>query len=236
MPKVVTTTTRMTASIVATRAAPRILATLPPATAPRPWVIELTTAPRTGGSYTDSKVIVTPNAAIFTVGESFVFPDDVGDTLTITVVQGSEQFISITTTMITETEMTAADVITETMMTLSAAMTTRMTNALMPTLTTTMTISAMMITTPTLTLYQIITTGIPTTNIGAAIDNSHLPPSFPPSFPQMLHKPKLALAANLRPQLSFPRRRESTRRRAANTDGAKRHLIRRGFYIPVIPA
>ena len=47
-----------------------------------------------------------------------------------------------------------------------------------------------------------------------------------PSFPQM---PKLALAANPRisPSFplpsSFPRRRESTRRRAANADGAKRH-------------
>ena len=35
---------------------------------------------------------------------------------------------------------------------------------------------------------------------------------------------------------SFPRRRESTRRRAANADGALRHLTGRGFYIPVILA
>ena len=73
-----------------------------------------------------------------------------------------------------------------------------------------------------------------TMTIGAAIDNSRLLPSFPPlSFPQM---PKIALAAIPRPQLSFPRRRESTRRRAANIAAAKPPRIRRGFYIPVIPA
>ena len=131
-------------------------------------------------------------------------------------------------------QMTAADVITETEMTLSAAMTTRMTNAAIPTTMEVITPERMITTRMTAFLIRTITLGLPTTNIGAAIDNSHLPPSFPPSsFPQM---PKLALAENLRPQLSFPRRRESTRRRAANADGAKRHLIRRGFYIPVIPA
>ena len=48
--------------------------------------------------------------------------------------------------------------------------------------------------------------------------HSRPPPSSFPPFP------------------SFPRRRESTRCRAANTDGAKRHLTGRGFYIPVILA
>ena len=248
-----TTTTRMIASMtVATRAASvlvtvdagsgviattfgmsRILATLPPATAPRPWVIQLTTAPRVI-SHNDARVIITPDAGIVPIGMRWGFPDANGRAYTITVVQGSEQFISITTTMITETEMTAADVITETEMTLSAAMTTRMTNAAIPTTMEVITPERMITTRMTAFLIRTITLGLPTTNIGAAIDNSHLPPSFPPSsFPQM---PKLALAENLRPQLSFPRRRESTRRRAANADGAKRHLIRRGFYIPVIPA
>ena len=121
------------------------------------------------------------------------------DMYTISVVENSRDFVrnvGAAETRTLTTEMTAADIITETMMTLSAATITRMTNTLMPTLTTTMTISAMMITMPTLTLYQIITTGIPTTNIGAAIDNSPLPPSFPPSsFPPFPQVPKLALAA-----------------------------------------
>ena len=244
-----TTTTRMIASMtVATRAASvlvtvdagsgviattfgmsRILATLPPATAPRPWVIQLTTAPRVI-SHNDARVIITPDAGIVPIGMRWGFPDANGRAYTITVVQGSEQFISITTTMITETEMTAADVITESEMTLSAAMTTRMTNAAIPTTMEVITPERMITTRMTAFLIRTITIGA---NTGAAKVDSHSPPSFPPSFPQM---PKLALAANLRPQLSFPRRRESTRRRAANTDGAKRHLIRRGFYIPVIPA
>ena len=110
--------------------------------------------------------------------------NNVPTTNTLVIAEGSEDFVSVAITLTNTTTTEVAAVITETTMTLSAATITRMTNTLMPTLTTTMTISAMMITTPTLTLYQIITTGIPTTNIGAAKVDSPLPPSFPPlSFP-----------------------------------------------------
>ena len=189
--------------VITTFGRSRILATLPPATASRPWVLTITTAPRFGAHF-DSLIIISPLPA-FPVGRTFQFPDVDGAIQTITIVQGSEQFITVRTTMTTETEMVVADVITETMMTLSAAMTTRMTNILTPTLTLTMTISAMMITMPTLTLYRTITAGIPTTNIGAAKVDSPLPPSFPPSsFPPFPQVPKLALAANPRISPSFP--------------------------------
>ena len=168
----------------------KILATLPPADALRPYVLTLMQDLGANAPATPPAVIISSSNPV-AVGNSSYYDDDRGvSSHTITIVEGSEDF---TGGMIaTEITMMAADVITETRMTLSAATITRMTNALMPTLTLTMTISAMMITMPTLTLYQIITAGIPTTNIGAAIDNSHLPPSFPPSFPQV---PKLALAA-----------------------------------------
>ena len=131
---------------------------------------------------------------------------------TITITEGSEDFISVGITLTTENTTTVPHIITETPMTITAmTTTTRLTFFA----TSTMTIGA-----------EIIT--------GAAKVNSHLPPSFPPPiFPQMRQMPKLALAANPRIFPSFPRRRESTRRRAANADGAKRHLTRRGYKIPV---
>ena len=83
-------------------------------------------------------------------------------------------------------------------------------------------------------------TSTSTITLGATSYDNSIPPGFMPQSPQL---PKIAFAAIPhispsfpRPQLSFPRRRESTRRRAANADGAKRHLTRRGFYIPVILA
>ena len=149
---------------------------------------------------------------------------------TITIVEGSEKFISVAVMLSITTKMTAADIITETEMTLSAAMTTRMTNAATPT-------TMEIITAATTTISISITFATSTITIGAAKVDSHLPPSFPPlSFPPFPQLPNLALAENLRPQLSFPRRRESTRRRAANIAAAKPPVIRRGFYIPVIPA
>ena len=87
------------------------------------------------------------------------------EALVITISEGSEEYI------------TPAGLITSTL-------TTRTTTTIPP-ITTTMAMTAFLTTT--------ITLGLPTTNIGAAIDNFHLPPSFPPlSFPQV---PKLALAA-----------------------------------------
>ena len=95
------------------------------------------------------------------------FPDEV-ITRTLTIVQGSEDFISVAITLTTENTTTVPHIITETPMT-NAAMT--ITTRLTTFATSTITIGA---------------------NIGAAIDNFHLPPSFPLSFPQV---PKLALAA-----------------------------------------
>ena len=181
-------------SYVATTFIP-ILLTLPVDSASRPYVI-------TSGNVNfrnlygvgmDFAVVITSDSFGFPVGDTVTTPG--GDyNLSLTIVQGSEEFVSVVITLTTgTTRMTVLHIITETTMTLSAATITRMTNILTPTLTTTMTISAMMITTPTLTLYQIITAGIPTMTTGAAKVDSPLPPSFPPSsFPQV---PKLALAA-----------------------------------------
>ena len=83
-------------------------------------------------------------------------------------------------------------------------------------MTTTMTTDGMTTETPTIIMARTITTAITaflttTMTIGAANIDSHFPPSFPPSsFPPFPQVPKLALAAIPRPQLSFPRRREST--------------------------
>ena len=181
--------------VITTFGRSRILVTLPPETQSRPYVL-LGVIPATRAmNYNDARVII--GAGAFPVGNFVDFPI-ARDSYDITIVQGSEEFVSVVITLTTgTTRMTAADVITETAMTLSAATITRMTNTLMPTLTITMTISAMMITMPTLTLYQTITAGIPTMTIGAANVDSHFdfhsPPSFPPPiFPQV---PKLALAA-----------------------------------------
>ena len=127
--------------------------------------------------------------------------------LTATITEGSEDFVSVAITLTTgTTRMTAADVITESGMMIMTAMTTEI-----------------MMTTFTTTRITI------TATTGAAKVNSHFPPSFPPlsfplSFPQL---PKLALAANLRPQLSFPRpqlsfprRRESTRAKRGHNRGS----------------
>ena len=229
MANVEVTVHRSNGIILTTFGRSRILATLPPATAPRPYVLTITIQPLVV-IFSDAIVIISPLPQ-FPVGALLAFPPSGGGTFTITIVQGSEEFISITTMVSTTTEMqTSPPIITET----------RMTNAATPTTMEVITPERMITTAMTAFLIRTITLGLPTTTIGAAKVDSHLPPSFPLSFPQM---PKLALAENLRPQLSFPRpqlsfprRRESTRRRAANADGAKRHLIRRGFYIPVIPA
>ena len=192
--------------LVATTKA-KILATLPPATALRPYVLTLLMRDlraEFSNELTASRVIQSNVNNLIGLVETF---QGFGTgPFTITIVQGSEEFISVAITLTNKNTTTVPHIITETpttieMMTITTKLTTFATS--------TMTIGA---------------------NTGAAKVDSHLPPSFPPSsFPQM---PKLALAENQRPQLSsphpqlsFPRRRESTRRRAANTDGAKRHLI-----------
>ena len=191
-----------------------ILLTLPPIGSRRPYAFTLNM---------DFRSILDPNSGYGIVIVSLNRFVELGSTIRpprhdgrtsypITVVEGSEEFISVEITLITENTTTVPHIITETPMTNAA-----------------MTIISISITFATST----ITIGA---NTGAAKVDSHLPPSFP----QM---PKLALAANLRPQLSFPpppTRGQATAgincRRVANTDGAKRHLTGRGFYIPVIPA
>ena len=185
----------------------RYLLTLPPMTTTRPWVITTNINLDPPGNSHFNRVI---ESNFVVLGAAYAFSMQVLN-YTLTVVEGSEERIGMMT--LTTRMTTTEDIIT--------AMTMAMTMVGMTTTTAMTTFSTMT-----------ITLGLPTTTIGAAKVDFHLPPSFPP-FPQV---PKLALAENLRPQLSFPRRRESTRRRAANADGAKRHLIRRGFYIPVIPA
>ena len=186
----------------------KYLVTLPSMTTTRPWVITAMLNLDPPGNMAIMSYIVESNFSQ-TGGNPYAFANIIA-LYTLTVVQGSEERIGMMT--LTTRTTTTEDIIT--------AMTMAMTMQ-------GMTIITAMTAFSTMT----ITLGLPTTT-GAAIDNSHFPPSFPPSsFPQMRQMPKLALAANPRifpsfprPQLSFPRRRESTRRRAANTDGAKRHL------------
>ena len=129
----------------------KYLLTLPPATAIRPYVLTITrNLYRGAGNHFD-----TPSG----VGGAF---DDEIQTFTLTVVQGSEDFISVPITLTMTTKMTAADVITETPMTIAG-----------------------MTTTTRLTFFATSTIGA-TTSIGAAKVDSHLPPSFPPSSPIMI--------------------------------------------------
>ena len=94
-----------------------------------------------------------------TVGAETGLADEIG-TYTLTVVEGSEQFVSVATTLTMTTKMTAADVITETPMTIAG-----------------------MTTTTRLTFFATSTIGAEITT-GAAKVDSPLPPSFPPlSFP-----------------------------------------------------
>ena len=130
-----------------------------------------------------------PSGSLFRVIMNFGSPLDVGTEgglvanspriLTLTVREGSEDYITPAGLMTTI-------LTTATEMTI-AAITTTITNILYRT--------------------ETITIGLPTTNIGAAIDNSPLPPSFPLpifplSFPQL---PKLALAAPVIPASAYAR-------------------------------
>ena len=136
------------------------------------------------------KVIV-DSGSPFTVGTEGTFLVGAArenEALVITITEGSEDYTSpagmMTTTLTTQTSMT---------MTLSAAITTFMTNRVMP-----MTLITIMTMTPitmAMTLFERITIGAMTMTTGAAKVNSrfdsHLPPSFPLSFPQV---PKIAFA------------------------------------------
>ena len=138
----------------------RYLLTLPPMTTTRPWVITTMLNLRLAGTPFTSNIIVESNFQV--TGRPYGFPDQVL-TYTLTIVQGSEERIGMMT--LTTRTTTTEDVIT--------AMTMAMT---MQGMATTMAMTAFLTTT--------ITLGLPTTTIGAANVDSHLPPSFPlSSFP-----------------------------------------------------
>ena len=163
----------------------RILATLPPATALRPYVLTITIAGRqTQDIHQDARLIAGPNSPALPLNSPIAFPNNL--VYTITIVQGSEEFISVTTTLTMTTKMTAADVITETPMTIEG-----------------------MTTTTRLTFFATSTIGAEITTGAANVDSrfdSHLPPSFPPPSPNM---PKLAFAAipHIFPSFSPPHRK-----------------------------
>ena len=118
-------------------------------------------------------VIINSDNPRLDAGENYHF-DGQSRLYSLTIVAGSEEFISVAITLTTENTTTVPHIITETPTTIAEmTITTRLTTFA----TSTITIGA---------------------NIGAAKVNSHLPPSFPLSFP---HKPKLALTENLRPSI-----------------------------------
>ena len=123
MANVEVTVHRSNGIILTTFGRSRILATLPPATAPRPYVLTITIQPLVV-IFSDAIVIISPLPQ-FPVGALLAFPPSGGGTFTITIVQGSEEFISITTMVSTTTEMqTSPPIITETRMTNAATPTT----------------------------------------------------------------------------------------------------------------
>ena len=151
----------------------KFLITLPPASQiTRP--LFLTASQPWGNAGTDPFKVIVDNGSAFAVGfeATFLNGSRSSEALVITISEGSEDYI------------TPAELITSTL-------TTRITMTILP-ITTTMAMTAFLTTT--------ITLGLPTTNIGAAINNSHLPSSFPPSsFPPFPQVPKLALAAPVIP-------------------------------------
>ena len=141
---------------------------------------------------------VVEDGSIFPIGTEGRFLLNAFNNLTITIVEGSEDYTSPAGMMTTTMTMT-----TTMRMTLSAEMTTFMTNRVMPMIL--ITIMTMTPITMAMTLFERITIGAMTMTTGAAkVDSrfdSHLPPSFPPSsFPQM---PKIA-AVDFRIPPSFP--------------------------------
>ena len=170
--------------VVATTGSNKYPLILPTASAPRPWVI-ITTF----NLFPYGNGIFILETDFFVVGNLYS-PPNRALLLTMTVVQGSEDFVSITILVSTTTKIeTMPPITTET----------RMTNRAMPMTMTRITPEMTITTRITAFLTTTITLGLPTigaANAGAKVD-SHLPPSFPPpifplSFPQV---PKLAFAA-----------------------------------------
>ena len=158
--------------VVSTRQ--RYLMTLPPLPASPPIVLTINRNLR--GDSVNAIVISTSNRLLAALGTDANFPNSAQD-YTIMIVEGSEQFISITTLVSTTTEMqTSPPITTET----------RMTNAGTRATMEVITPERMITTAMTAFLIRTITLGLPTTTIGAAKVDSHLPPSFPPlSFPPL---------------------------------------------------
>ena len=151
----------------------KYLLTLPPVII-RPLVI---TASGTFDAGQDEIVVIESNHPSFPIGTVVDIDGSRVLTLTMTIEQGSEEFISITSLVSTTTE-----VETRRPMTTEMRMTNVGTRATM-----TITTPERMITTAmTAFLIRTITLGLPTTTIGAAKVDSHFPPSFPPlSFPPL---------------------------------------------------
>ena len=153
--------------------------TLPPISQTRPIIIT-TRRSFDAGSFNEAIIIEEDTPVVvptFARGNPFDFSTS-PIRLTLTIAEGSEDFISVAITLTTENTTTVPHIITETPTTIE-----------MMTITTKLTTFA----TSTITIGAEITTG-------AAKVDSPLPPSFPP-FPQV---PKLALAANPRISPSFP--------------------------------
>ena len=163
--------------LVATTKA-KILATLPPATALRPYVLTLLMRDlRAEFSNEMTAAHVIQSNVNSLIGLIETFQGYGTGPFTITIVQGSEDFISITILVSTTTEMqTSPPITTET----------RMTNAGTRATMEVITPERMITTAMTAFLIRTITLGLPTTTIGAAKVDSHFPPSFPPlSFPPL---------------------------------------------------
>ena len=133
------------------------LLTLPAASQSTPPIVITTTTNFDTGAGAGEAVIVSTDlpARINVPGGNYNFDAD-DEVYTLTIVEGSEEFISVAITLTTENTTTVPHIITETPMTIAAmTITTRLTTFA----TSTITIGA---------------------NIGAAKVDSHLPPSFPP--------------------------------------------------------
>ena len=179
--------------------------TLPPVSQTRPIII---TTRRSFDAGLNEALIIEEDTPVASPGFGRGNLFDFGTSpilLTLTIAEGSEDFISVAITLTNKNTTTVPHIITET----------PMTNA------------AMTITT------KLTTFATSTITTGAAKVDSRLPPSFPPlSLPQMRLMPKLALAANPRifpsfpcPQLSFPPRLREGRLRRESTAAGRRILM-----------
>ena len=151
----------------------KFLLTLPPASQiSRPIGLTVNRNWHIAGGFTFR--VIMDSGTPFVVGQLFT---QASRNFTLTISEGTEDFISIITLVSTTTEMQTSPPITTEI---------RMTNAATPTTMEVITPERMITTAMTAFLIRTITLGLPTTTIGAAKVDSHLPPSFPPlSFPPL---------------------------------------------------